>query len=196
MNTFYKWLIATACIALFLLIIYKMDGCSQKKVEKTVTQVEQSNFKQNFIDSIKSEAVKDTVELLEKKVQNRDVTIKAQSKKIISLQSKYNVALNDYVDDTVRTNPCDSLASTSKRLINAQSNKIDSLNATKLDLQQETKSLITLIGNKNKTISNQNNDIITLTKISKRTWWEKNEKYFAFGFGALIGSSGIYILSR
>ena len=48
-------------------------------------------------------------------------------------------------------------------------------------------TLISALKYKNSVIFSQENSIKTLSFAAKRTWWERNEKYFAFGLGALAG---------
>ncbi|MDR3706630.1 MAG: hypothetical protein P4L28_12085 [Paludibacteraceae bacterium] len=180
-------LLIVAFVAAFLLAISKLSSCSSKKQETTVQTITTSVARQQAIDSIVSAAVKDSVDKLNNQMKKRDEQIRAQANRILDLKKNYTQAVSNYDADTVHTPACDSVVITSRKVITAQQQQIDTLLKQTKDSRQESATLTNLLAEKNKTLYNAYTNIATLEKQAKRTWWERNSKYFAFGAGLLVG---------
>ncbi|MBN2787412.1 MAG: hypothetical protein JXQ69_03715 [Paludibacteraceae bacterium] len=194
-------------ISAILLFVFsgKINSCKEKKTESVIQAANVAMVRADLIDSIVSEAVNDTVSKLEEQIQARNIVInkraeiiKNKDAKITKLTNDYEKALYAYKNDTTHTVIGDSLASISKKTVDEQKAQNDSLKNQVADIQkqaddykQQASSLEYLVIQKDKTISANNQSIDMLTKTSKRTWWERNAKYFSFGFGVLLGSAVI-----
>jgi len=180
-------LLLIAFVGTFLLAISKLTSCSNQKRDTTVQTITTNVARQQAIDSLISAAVKDTVDQLNNQMKKRDEQIRNQANRILDLKKNYTQAVSNYDADTVHTPACDSVVTTSRKVIAAQQQQIDSLQKQNKDSRQESASLTNLLAEKNKTLYNAYTNIATLEKQAKRTWWERNSKYFAFGAGLLVG---------
>lgn len=174
-------------VAAFLLAISKLTSCINKKQDATVQTVTTSIARQEAIDSIVSAAMRDSVNKLNNEMKKRDEQIRAQANRILDLKKNYTQAVSNYNADTVHTPACDSVVATSGKVIAAQQTQIDTLLKQNKDSRQQSATLTNLVAEKEKTLNNAYTNIATLEKQTKRTWWERNAKYFAFGAGFFGG---------
>lgn len=187
--------------AIIFILFGKINSCKNEKVKETIQTSNVAMVRVDLIDSIVSEAVNDTVSILEAKIHARDLMInkraeiiKNKDAKITKLISDYNSALQDYRNDTTHTVAGDSLASISKKTVAEQKEQNDSLKNQVADIQkqaddykQQASSLEYLVIQKDKTISANNQNMDILQKAAKRTWLERNDKWISLGLGFLLG---------
>lgn len=187
-------------LALVMGILYltsKLSGCMRQK-QQTITSNTLTDYqKQQTIDSMASVAVADTVARLRLQMQQREATIRSQADRILSLKKSYTQAVEKYTADAVAHTPaCDSVVSTSNKVITAQQQQIDTLSRQVADSEHKAASQESLITVKNTTIATANTTIAALQQQVKRTWWERNAKYVAFGAGLLVGVSTAAFVTR
>jgi len=182
MNKLVPWIVAIIMIAFFIFICLKIDRIYNS--ENPNNHTSDSKIIQNHSDSILLSKNNDSIKLLSDIISKKEVVIKLQSEKIkqLSKQTKDKVYL--FKKDTT-VNNADSALMAYSRLSEAQNYVIDSLYYVIQESFKKSLKLTEQVSIQNRQLANASENINLLYKEGKRTWFERNEKYFAFGIGAL-----------
>jgi hypothetical protein len=212
------WPIAVI-IVLCLLLAFSgvLDSCSKRQTSKVISEITTSTRDAQIVDSMRSVQAKreksvidSTVQVYEKKVNDRDVIIQGNKKKISSLktqtdtlQSKLKLQIETYKKDTASQNPlCDSISKNAEALTDSLNmeneylqNNNDSLQSSVNDLKksnEELKQKNIIQENETKTaeVSRDkayvNLDKATIQLKTQTNWWHRNQKWIYFGAGAIL----------
>lgn len=189
-----------AVIALVVGIFIIGDSCSEHKAETVVEQTDIRQLRDHLVDSVQSLAIakqlfiEDSIAgYYKQRLQLKDQSISAGKTEINRLSKRIEKLIVDY-NENPTIDKCDSALKYQAKQIDVQQAVIDSLDAEAqewCELSESYERTIilkdTLLNNKTADLLRANNNINQLQKQIKRdnNWWNRNEKWFFLGAGAV-----------
>ncbi len=181
---------------LFFFLSGRITSCRKAKEDVRITVSDKQSAKQAVIDSIVTEAIKDTVRTLKIEIIKNENTISVQAIKIKELSKIQRDAETEYKNDTIHTEPCDKLMEASRKKIDQDSIQIQNYQINEKLHKEEVKAKDRLIGVQLNTIAERTNALDASNKRAERTWWERNDKYVYSGVTAVVVIAAIKLASE
>lgn len=177
-----------AATVLFLGLSNLIDRHSFDTTGTNIAQVDINTIRSKIIDSMRSiQSVKEIGRLDSiNKVHKKEVTV--LQKEVRTLKEKLAQEIVDYTEDTIQSDPCDSIILTSQRIISGLDEEVRIIGAINKNL--ELKIIVKDSAYVQRTLY-LNNVIDANYKLKKEikrqtTWWKRNDKWFYMASGAIL----------